>query len=344
MKHVFTSLALSLGLSACAALPEDSANSDPAQSGTSQTTLEARRNRWRNTTTDAGAATTDTGSTTTDSGTTTMTTDSGTTATATSTLFFDDMQAGIGNWTDWFASPGWVWPASGTLAITPPAATHPAPLFDGDYDYTHSALAAYCPLRDSAGRCLYPTPAWANVAYEMRMNTLSQTRTATTGNQPNAWEVGWMMFRFRDVRHYYYVHYKAHHLRDLSQDYGGIEIGKYNCSSTCGLYEQAAGQEVLWNFSAADLAGTGLSYLTLGQWYDFRVETRDVILASGRAGVRIVVYINGIKAADVVDDGTRIAYGHSAPTPPVTGGGSVTLYAEDADVRFDNVRVTQLAN
>jgi len=302
---------------------------------------------------DAG---TTTGGTVADAGTTTPTTpapvppvDAGTSTggtstggTATAALFSEDFAGGISRWTDWYSSPGWVYNNGGQLAITPAAATHGAPYGAGDYNYTHAAIAAYCPTK-TGGLCGNGGTAWKNVAYEARVNTVRQTRTGGFGNEPNAWEVAWIMFRFRDQRHYYYMHLKARHLRNMSQDYGGIEIGKYNCSSTCGLYEQQAGQEVIWNVTANDLRSKGITYAALNTWYDYRIETRDVTLANGKTGVNIIVKVNGIEVANVTDDGNQLGMGHSAPTPPITGGaGSIALYSEDAAVLFDNVKVLPL--
>ena len=243
------------------------------------------------------------------------------------TLFADDFAAGLARWTDWYQSPGWIRADAGTLAITTPAATHGAPTSPIDTTYTHAAIAAAKGVTSTAA-CVY----------EARVKLVRQTRTGGAGNQPNAWEVPWVMFRFTDERHYYYVHFKAHHLRDMTQDYGGIEIGKYN-TTTGGLYEANPGQEVLWNFSAADLRARGVpfDYAANGQWYDYRIDVRDV-----PGGVNIIVKLNGVVVANVTDVGNIVAYGHTRPTPPLPAGGTIALYCEDADVRFDNVRVTAL--
>jgi hypothetical protein len=35
--------------------------------------------------------------------------------------------------------------------------------------------------------------------------------------------------------------FKTHHARDLEEDYGGVEIGKYTCSRNCGIFGVESG-------------------------------------------------------------------------------------------------------
>jgi hypothetical protein len=54
---------------------------------------------------------------------------------------------------------------------------------------------------------------WRDQTISFRTTTLSQLRA---GSAPNPWEVGWVMFRFRDLANYYYFIVKTN----------GIELGK----------------------------------------------------------------------------------------------------------------------
>jgi len=54
---------------------------------------------------------------------------------------------------------------------------------------------------------------WTNPTISFSTTTLGQLRT---GSAPNPWEVGWVMFRFRDLSDYYYFILKTN----------GFELGK----------------------------------------------------------------------------------------------------------------------
>src|SRR3954452_10706236 len=80
-------------------------------------------------------------------------------------------------WTTWWGNASFA--ASGaTLSSTIP--TSPAE--------THSALVTTKRL-------------WRDQTISFTQTTLGQLRT---GSAPNVWEVGWVMFRFRDLENYYY--------------------------------------------------------------------------------------------------------------------------------------------
>lgn len=54
---------------------------------------------------------------------------------------------------------------------------------------------------------------FGNAATDVSVRTLQQLRT---GSRPNAWEVGWILWHYRDNRHFYYLLLKPH----------GWELGK----------------------------------------------------------------------------------------------------------------------
>lgn len=94
-----------------------------------------------------------------------------------------------GDWRTWWGSADFG--STGiTLASTPPTA--PAE--------THSALVT-------------SRRQWQDQRITVTTQTLAQLRT---GSAPNPWEVGWVMFRFRDLANYYYFILKTN----------GFELGK----------------------------------------------------------------------------------------------------------------------
>jgi hypothetical protein len=99
------------------------------------------------------------------------------------------LRAGGTGWTTWWGSANYLTDGV-VLASTPP--TSPSE--------THSALVT------SGAKLTNPT-------ITLSTNTLSQLRT---GSAPNAWEVGWVFFRFRDLSHYYWFALKPN----------GFELGK----------------------------------------------------------------------------------------------------------------------
>jgi hypothetical protein len=94
-----------------------------------------------------------------------------------------------GQWRTWWGAASFV-PAAVTLASTVP--TSPAE--------THSAL-------------ITTKKTWTDSTISFNATTLAQLRT---GSAPNPWEVGWVMFRFRDLANYYYFMVKTN----------GFELGK----------------------------------------------------------------------------------------------------------------------
>jgi hypothetical protein len=100
-----------------------------------------------------------------------------------------------GAWRTWWGNAGFN--STGvTLSSTVP--TSP--------DETHSAL-------------ITTRQTWRDQTISTTTSTLAQLRT---GSAPNVWEVGWVMFRFRDLENYYYFILKTN----------GFELGKKQGSDT----------------------------------------------------------------------------------------------------------------
>jgi hypothetical protein len=141
-------------------------------------------------------------------------------------------------WRTWWGTAS-VEPAGVTLSSTPPASP----------DETHSALVT-------------SRQTWTNPTISFTTTTVAQLRT---GSAPNPWEVGWVMFRFRDLSDYYYFILKTN----------GYELGK----------KQGSDAQVF-------LATGDLPALAVGTSRRIQVQV---------SGPRIRVYVDGAKVVDYVD-------------------------------------------
>ena len=82
-----------------------------------------------------------------------------------------------GQWQTWWGAT-----AFGPSTVTLSSAVSTSP------NETHSAL-------------ITSRRTWRDATISFTTTTLAQLRTASA---PNSWEVGWVMFRFRDLANYYY--------------------------------------------------------------------------------------------------------------------------------------------
>jgi hypothetical protein len=114
---------------------------------------------------------------------------------------------------------------------------------------THSAL-------------LVGSRTWADQTISFRTMTLDQLRT---GSVPNPWEVGWVMFHFRDLANYYYFILKTN----------GYELGK----------KQGSDAQIF-------LDTGNLPTLVLGKAHAVKVVVR---------GSRIRVWVDGAGVVDFTD-------------------------------------------
>jgi Domain of Unknown Function (DUF1080) len=114
---------------------------------------------------------------------------------------------------------------------------------------THSAL-------------LTGSRAWSDQTISLKTTTLDQLREGST---PNTWEVGWVMFHFRDLANYYYFILKPN----------GYELGK----------KQGSDAQIFLD--------TGdLPTLVVGKSHALKIVVR---------GARIRVWVDGTRAVDFTD-------------------------------------------
>jgi hypothetical protein len=114
---------------------------------------------------------------------------------------------------------------------------------------THSAL-------------LTSSSTWGDQTISFATTTLGQLRT---GSDPNSWEVGWVMFHFRDLANYYYFILKTN----------GFELGK----------KQGSDAQIFLSTGA-------LPGLVVGQRYRIQVWMQ---------GARIRVSVDGAQVLDFTD-------------------------------------------
>jgi len=166
-----------------------------------------------------------------------------------------------GQWHTWWGAAGF-----GPTAVTLASAIPVSPV------ETHSAL-------------ITTKRTWTDPTISFNTTTLAQLRA---GSPPNTWEVGWVMFRFRDLANYYYFIVKTN----------GIELGK----------KQGSDAQIF-------LATSDLPQLAVGRPRAVQVRVK---------GARIRISVDGAQVVDFTDP------------HPLAGPGSVGLYEEDSQVRFDS--------
>lgn len=134
-----------------------------------------------------------------------------------------------------------------------------------------------------------------------------------TGSTPNAWETAWILFRFTDNWHHYYLALKT----------SGIELGRKD-------YATMIEQQIF-------LVTNATPFTVIGRWEYIRLRA---------IGNRFTVWVNGSLAFDFVDDGST-GYDTNTgltPAPPSAAmySGKIGLYNEDAEVEFNNFSVAEV--
>jgi hypothetical protein len=118
--------------------------------------------------------------------------------------------------------------------------------------------------------------------------------------RPNSWEAAWVLFRYTDIFHYYWLLVKP----------DGVELGKKDCNSCT---DPIGGQVFLKRLDAPNL--------TFDRWSKWNIQALDN---------HIVVSIDGNRIIDYIDKNAS----------ETLANGSVGLYTEDADVAFDNIYIS----
>lgn len=142
------------------------------------------------------------------------------------------------------------------------------------------------------------------------MKTISQLRQ---NFPPNAWETAWILFRYTDNWHHYYLVLKT----------SGIELGRKD-------YATQIEQQIF-------LVTNGSPTVSLGNWQNLRIRA---------VKNRFTVWVDGVFAFDFLDDGS-VGYDTNTgglPAPPSAAmyNGYIGLYTEDAEVEFNNFTVAEV--
>ena len=130
---------------------------------------------------------------------------------------------------------------------------------------------------------------WQDSTVSFTTATLRQLRQ---NDAPNTWEVGWVMFRFKDLENYYWFMLKTN----------GFELGKKQGSDT-QLF----------------LVTGDVPAIAVGEKRRIQVKAQ---------GARIQVFVDGSKLVDFTDPS------------PLLGAGSIGLYEEDSQVRFESLSIS----
>jgi hypothetical protein len=119
---------------------------------------------------------------------------------------------------------------------------------------------------------------------------------------PKPWETMWVFFRYADDFHYYWFVLKP----------SGIELGKKDCNTCTSPLE---GQVFLYTDE--------IPTLKPGQWSNWRISA---------VGNNIGISLNGTEVVQFTDD----------TMSPQLESGSIAVYAEDAMIAFDNLRIEEV--
>lgn len=138
---------------------------------------------------------------------------------------------------------------------------------------------------------------FTNFTLDLDVLTDKQLRLNTP---PNSWEAAWVLFRYSDIFHYYWLLVKP----------DGVELGKKDCNSCT---DPVSGQVFLKRLDSPKL--------TLDKWSKWNIQAFDS---------HILVSIDGNKIIDYIDKNAS----------KTLDQGSVGLYSEDADVAFDNIYIS----
>lgn len=157
---------------------------------------------------------------------------------------------------------------------------------------------------------------FVNIDASMDMRTKQQLRIGST---PNSWEVGWIMLKYVDNKHHYYLALKSN---------DQFEFGKKDNPVGDNTPEDQI------------FLRTGSFNFDFNAWY--KVEW-DI------SGQTITIWVNGTKIVDnFVDNGVlgnhfdangNFVSANRPQTSILAGAGSIGMYNEDAESEYDNVIV-----
>ncbi|MDQ6723923.1 MAG: DUF1080 domain-containing protein [Thermoproteota archaeon] len=137
---------------------------------------------------------------------------------------------------------------------------------------------------------------FCNFVIDFDMNVVKQLRENTP---PHSWESGWLIFRYTDKFHYYWIVLKP----------TGIELGKKDCANCTG---SAEGQQFLKTKHTPTLK--------INTWRHLNISA---------VGNHFQIYVDGVKAIDFIDKNMS----------PQLSTGAVAMYSEDAYVLYNKMHL-----
>jgi hypothetical protein len=220
-------------------------------------------------------------------------------------IFYDNFEGGIYRLTDGQISPNGKWKAiyTGYGSMGVASSTNPTTSTKNNYFFEEPKTSVY--HNQTRGSLVTTTKAFSDFKMTLKMKTVKQIRE---NSPPNPWETGWVFWHYMDRFHYYAL--------VLKTDGFQIEKKDNNVRCDCEIY----------------LVDVSHPKVKLGQWQT--VTLRVTNSASGTPHIK--VWVNGVKAADFVDNKIR------QPNSPELASGDVGLYNEDALVNFDNVNINAI--
>jgi hypothetical protein len=213
--------------------------------------------------------------------------------------FYDGFEGSTYTLSDGQISPNGKWKAiySGFGSMGVANSTNTTPNNTNNYFFEQPKASVY--YNETRASLATTTKAFSDFQMKLDMKTVMQLRQNTA---PNPWETAWIFWHWTDNFHYYALVLKTN----------GFQIEKKdnnNHNDSAEIY----------------LIDVSHPKVKLGQW-----QTITIRHEGSRSGTpHIQVWVDGVKAADFVDNETLNSYKMSS--------GYLGLYTEDAKVNFDNV-------
>ncbi len=176
--------------------------------------------------------------------------------------------------------------------------------------YQYPYLTTHTGTGTSASLVLTEGPTFTDFDITLSGRTVDQRKST-----PNAWETLWIMFRYTDAYHHYYLTLKNN---------GTLELGR---KDNTGSFDEQY-------------------FLSTGVAYTYVLNTFNKIRIKAVSN-HITVWIDDVQKIDLIDDGAGGAQGGAPNTPaaPTTAlySGKLGLYNEDAEVEFSSPTLTDLS-
>jgi len=220
--------------------------------------------------------------------------------------FYDNFEGGIYPLTDGQISPNGKWKAVytgyGTMGVATATTKSGA---TNNYFFEHPKTSIHS--NETRGSLATTTKAFSDFKMTIDMKTVKQLRQ---NSAPNPWETAWVFWHYTDRFHQYGLLLKRN----------GFQIEKKDNNIRCDACE-------------IYLVDVSHPKVKLGQWQTITLRVTNS--ASGTPHIK--VWVNGVKAADFVDNKIH------QPNSPQLSHGYVGLYCEDSLVNFDNVNIVPIS-